>query len=154
MQGLGVRKFALHTMVASNELNESYFVETADIIFSLAADLHRELGVRFEFVNLGGGIGIPYRPEDKKPDIRTIARGIKAHYDRLIAANGLDPLMVCLECGRMITGPYGYLVTTAIHRKNIYRDYIGVDACMANLMRPALRRLSPYYRAGQRERSV
>lgn len=134
----GVKRFGLHTMVASNELNPDYFVETAELLFKLAAELKEKLGVSIEFVNLGGGIGIPYRPEQVAVDYDRIAQGIKAAYDRIVVPAGLDPLKICWECGRPITGPYGWLVTRALHQKHIYREYIGVDASMADLMRPGM----------------
>jgi diaminopimelate decarboxylase len=134
----GVRRFGLHTMIASNELDRSYFVETARMLFELARGLHDRLGIRLEFVNLGGGLGIPYRPEQSAIDLEALGEELHALYDKLIVPAGLDPLAIFMENGRMVTGPYGYLVTTAIHEKHIYRDYIGVDACMANLMRPGM----------------
>ncbi|HNY16675.1 MAG TPA: diaminopimelate decarboxylase [Treponemataceae bacterium] len=134
----GAKHFGLHTMVASNELNPDYFVETAVILFELVVELKEKLGISMEFVNMGGGIGIPYRPGQAAVDYDYVARGMKEAYDRLIAKNGLDPVRICFECGRPFTGPYGWLVTTAIHEKHIYRDYIGVDASMADLMRPGM----------------
>ena len=134
----GVKRFGIHTMVASNELNGSYFVETAEILFNLVVEISRELGISFEFVNIGGGIGIPYRPEEEPVDLEAVSRGIQASYEKIIAGNGLAPLALFMECGRMITGPYGYLVSRVRHLKHTYKDYVGLDACMANLMRPAL----------------
>jgi diaminopimelate decarboxylase len=134
----GVRRFGLHTMVASNELDRAYFVETARMLFDLARQLKEQVGVRLEFVNLGGGIGIPYRPEQSPVDLEALGQEIRALYEQMVVPAGLDPLAIYMENGRMVTGPYGYLVTTAIHEKHIYRDYIGVDACMANLMRPGM----------------
>ncbi len=134
----GVKRFGLHTMVASNELNPDYFVETAELLFTLAAELKRKEGVRIEFVDLGGGIGIPYRPGQKAVDYEYVAQRIRAAYDEIIIPAGLDPLAVAWECGRPITGPYGWLVTRALHEKHIYRDYVGVDASMADLMRPGM----------------
>ena len=134
----GVKRFGLHTMVASNELNPDYFVETAQLLFTLAVELKEKVGVSVEFVNLGGGIGIPYRPEQMAVDYDYVAQGIKAVYDKLIVPAGLDPLKICWECGRPITGPYGWLVTRVLHQKHIYREYIGVDASMADLMRPGM----------------
>lgn len=134
----GVKRFGLHTMVASNELDPDYFVDTADMLFSLVAEIHLEVGIRFEFVNLGGGFGIPYRPEQKAIDLEYVSDKIRERYEQIIVPAGLHPLKIFMESGRMITGPYGYLVARAIHRKNIYKNYIGLDACMANLMRPAL----------------
>jgi len=134
----GVQRFGLHTMVASNELNADFFVETAHMLFELAVELLNQSKVRLEFVNLGGGIGIPYRPEDKPVDLAYIGQGVKQLYDEMIKPAGLHPLAVFMENGRVITGPHGFLVTTAIHEKHIYKNYVGVDACMANLMRPGM----------------
>lgn len=133
----GVKRFGLHTMVASNELNADYFVETADILFKLAAKVHKEIGIEFDFINLGGGIGIPYRPEQEAIDINYLSAKIKERYDEIIVSAGMSPKLY-LECGRVVAGPYGYLVTKAIHAKHIYKEYIGVDSCAANLMRPAI----------------
>ena len=135
---LGVTEFGLHTMVVSNELDPAYHVETARMLFELAADILRETGVRISFVNTGGGLGIPYRPGQAPLDYDAIARDIRALYDAIVVPAGLAPLALHMECGRCITGPYGYLVTRAIRHKDTYRRYVGVDACMADLMRPAL----------------
>ena len=137
-QEKGVARFGLHTMVVSNELDITGLIGTAKIIFDLVVEIKEKLGVKVEFVDLGGGIGVPYRPEQKKVNFEALSKGIKAVYDEVIVGNGLAPIRISFECGRMVTAPYGYLVTTAIHRKDIYKHYIGVDACMANLMRPAL----------------
>ncbi|MBN2078582.1 MAG: diaminopimelate decarboxylase [Spirochaetes bacterium] len=134
----GVSRFGLHTMVASNELNPDYFVDTAEMLFDLAVEIHRDLGIRFEFVNLGGGFGIPYRPEDRAIDMEYVSSKIRGLYDDRIRSAGLHPLRVLMESGRMITGPYGYLVTRVLHRKHTYKSYLGLDASMANLMRPAI----------------
>ena len=134
----GVKRFGLHTMVASNELNEQFFVETANMLFDLVVEISKEVGITFEFVNMGGGIGIPYKPEEKKVEYSKISQGVKAAYDEKIVSAGLAPLKIYLECGRVITGPYGYLVSTAVHKKSIYKEYVGLDACMANLMRPGM----------------
>jgi len=135
---LGVKAFGLHTMVVSNELDEQYHVETARMLFELVVEIHQRLGVRITFINTGGGIGIPYRPEQKAVDYDVVARGARRHYDEIIVQAGLDPLAYTMECGRAITGPHGWLVTRAIRWKNTYRSYIGVDASMANLMRPGM----------------
>ena len=134
----GVKHFGLHTMVASNELNPSFFVDTAKLLFELCAEIQEKCGVRIEFVDLGGGLGIPYKPDQKAVDYDVVAKGIRAEYDRVVVPAGLDPLEIYWECGRPITGPYGWLVTTAIHQKHIYREYIAVDSCMADLMRPGM----------------
>jgi diaminopimelate decarboxylase len=134
----GIKRFGIHTMVASNELDAGYFVETAEILFQLIVELSRKLNIHFEFVNLGGGVGIPYRPEQKRIDLTAMSIGIKEKYENIITANGFGPLRIFMECGRYITGPYGYLVAKVLHIKNTYKKFAGLDACMANLMRPAL----------------
>ncbi|MDY5955210.1 MAG: diaminopimelate decarboxylase [Kiritimatiellia bacterium] len=134
----GVRRFGLHTMVASNELNPQYFVETARLLFDLVVELSREVGITFDFVNMGGGIGIPYKPEQTAVDLQVVSDGVRRAYEETIVRQGLPPVALYMECGRMITGPYGYLVTTVRRTKETYRHYLGMDACMADLMRPAL----------------
>lgn len=134
----GVRRFGLHTMVASNELDPEYIIDTAKMLFDLAADISRQLGIDFEFVNIGGGIGIPYRPDQKAMDLERVGAGIRAAYAEIVQGRGMKPLKLFMECGRCITGPYGYLVARVRHIKNTYRMYAGLDACMSNLMRPAL----------------
>ncbi len=134
----GVKRFGIHTMVASNELDSDYFVETADIIFDLIIEISKEVGIRFEFANLGGGIGIPYKNEHKPVDIEKVSLGIRDRYEKCIVANGLAPLKIFFESGRAITGPYGFLVSTVLHIKETYKKYAGLDSCMTNLMRPAL----------------
>ena len=134
----GVKHFGLHTMVASNELNPDFFVDTAKLLFELCAEIKEKTGVRIEFVDLGGGLGIPYRPDQKAVDYDYVADGIKKEYDRILIPAHLDPMEIYWECGRPITGPYGWLITTAIHEKHIYREYIAVDSCMADLMRPGM----------------
>lgn len=134
----GVKHFGLHTMVASNELNPDFFIDTAKLLFELCAEIKEKTGVRIEFVDLGGGLGIPYRPEQKAVDYDYVAQGIKNEYDKILIPANLDPMEIYWECGRPITGPYGWLITTAIHEKHIYREYIAVDSCMADLMRPGM----------------
>ncbi|MDP3948220.1 MAG: diaminopimelate decarboxylase [bacterium] len=138
MRDNGVKRFGLHTMVVSNELDVDALAETASMLFDIAVEVNKKLGIELEFVNLGGGVGIPYKLDQKVVDLEMLSKKIKVFYQEKIAKNGLIPLRIVMECGRMITGPYGYLVTTVIHEKHIYKEYIGVDACMANLMRPAL----------------
>ena len=134
----GVKHFGLHTMVASNELNPDFFADTAKILFELCVEIKEKCGVRIEFTDLGGGLGIPYKPDQKKVSYEEVAKKIRALYDEIIVPAGLDPLAIYWECGRPITGPYGYLVSTAIHQKHIYREYIALDSCMADLMRPGM----------------
>ncbi len=134
----GVKRFGLHTMVASNELNIEYHVETARMLFDLVADLSQELDIHFDFVNLGGGFGIPYRPDQAGLDFEALSARIHELYDRAIVRRKLAPLSIYMESGRAMTGPFGYLVTRVLHLKHTYKDYVGVDACAANLMRPAM----------------
>ncbi|MDP3764941.1 MAG: diaminopimelate decarboxylase [Nanoarchaeota archaeon] len=134
----GAKRFGMHTMIVSNELNEDYFIETARMMFELAVDVYKETGVKVEFVNLGGGMGIPYKHGQKPVSYQRIAEEMKKDYNELIVKNKLDPIKIFTECGRVITGPYGYLITKVRHIKHIYRDYVGTDASMANLMRPGM----------------
>lgn len=138
LKSKGVTRFGIHTMVASNELDPAYFVETARILFTLAAELHTALGITFDFINLGGGIGIPYRPEQQPVDLQIVSQGIQQACQEILLANGLPMPKLMFECGRMITGPAGWLVTRVRHIKQTYKNYAGLDACMADLMRPAL----------------
>ena len=138
MKAAGVKRFGLHTMVASNELDPDYIIDTAKMLYVLVGELHDRLGIDFEFINIGGGIGIPYRPDQKAMDLEYVGRGIKAAYEELVEKQGMKPISLYMECGRSITGPYGYLVSRVRHLKSTYRLYAGLDACMSNLMRPAL----------------
>ncbi|MDD3276644.1 MAG: diaminopimelate decarboxylase [Kiritimatiellales bacterium] len=130
----GVKRFGLHTMVASNELDAKYFIETAHLLFDLIKELSAELGITFEFINIGGGIGIPYKPEQEPVDLQTVGDGIRALYEKA----GFTSLDVRMECGRMVTGPFGWLVSRVLHKKNTYKQYVGLDSCMTNLMRPGM----------------
>lgn len=134
----GVKRFGLHTMVVSNELDPYSFIGTAEMLFDLIIEINQKSGVKIELVDLGGGIGIPYKPEDEIVDLDLISREIKRAYQEKIVNNNLAPLKITMELGRMITGPYGFLVSTVLHKKEIYKNYIGLDACMANLMRPGM----------------
>jgi len=134
----GVKRFGIHTMVASNELNVGYFLETADLLLDLLFEVSEKFGVTIDFINFGGGIGIPYRPDDKAVDLEAISKGIKKLYTDHVINRALKPPIILFECGRVVTGPYGCLVTHAIHEKHIYKEYIGIDASMADLMRPGL----------------
>jgi diaminopimelate decarboxylase len=134
----GARHFGLHTFIASNELNPQYFVDTARMMFDLAVESAIRTGLRMEFVNISGGIGIPYRPEESTVDLEYVSNGIRNVYEETIRGNNLHPLSLFMECGRMITGPYGYLVSRVQHIKDIYKKHVGLDACMAHLMRPGM----------------
>ena len=138
MKAAGVKRFGLHTMVASNELDPEYIIDTARLLFSLVVELREKLGIEFEFVNIGGGIGIPYKPGQEAMDLERVSKGVKQANDEILAAAGARGVKLFMECGRCVTGPYGYLVSRVIHIKNTYRLYAGLDACMSNLMRPAM----------------
>ena len=138
MKKKGVKRFGLHTMVASNELNGDYFVETARMLFMLAVRIKEEAEIELEFINMGGGIGIPYRPDETAVNLETVSSGLKELYEEIIIPAGLDPLNIVFECGRMVTGPFGYLVSQVRQIAQKYKTYVGLDACMTNLMRPAL----------------
>lgn len=134
----GVTKFGLHTMLASNELSPEAFVETAKMLLELVFEIKQKLDINMEFINLGGGMGINYRPGQQPLNLEIIAEGINKVYQQIITQNGLKDVKILTENGRFITGPHGYLVTQVIHQKHIYKEYIGVDASMANLMRPGM----------------
>ncbi|MBN2098001.1 MAG: diaminopimelate decarboxylase [Dehalococcoidia bacterium] len=134
----GSRRFGLHTFIVSNDLNPDYFVHTADMLFDLALEIQEKIGIRVEFVNMSGGVGIPYKPDQKKVDLAYVGEEICKRYEAKIRNSGLHPVSIFTECGRAITGPAGYLVSRVLHKKEIYKTHIGVDACMANLMRPGM----------------
>ena len=134
----GVKRFGLHTMVISNELRSEGLIYTAELMFKLAVEIKEKLGITLEFVNLGGGIGIPYRPEEEPVNLKEVGEGIHDLYKELMIPNGLGNTAIAMESGRAMTGPAGWLVSTVLHEKKTYKDYIGLDSCMANLMRPAL----------------
>jgi diaminopimelate decarboxylase len=138
MRDKGVARFGLHTMVVSNELSPAAIVETARMMFELAVELVTTLDIRIELINIGGGIGIPYRPDQTPVDLPALSGAIRTAYEETIVAQGLDPIQLCLECGRIMTGPYGFLVTRVRHLKTTYKRYIGLDATMADLMRPGM----------------
>ncbi len=135
---LGVKEFALHAFLASNTTDQSYYPLNAGILMQLALDLTCELNCRIFMINLSGGIGIPYRPEQDEADIDSIGKGVKSQYENTLTAHGLDGIRISSELGRYMSGPAGWLITRVIHKKDIYRHYLGVDACAADLMRPAM----------------
>ena len=120
LMGLGAKKFGLHAFLASNTTDNSYYPTLAGLLFELAAELHKELGATIDFVNLSGGVGIPYRPEQEPADIIAIGQGVKEAYERVIVPAGMHPLKIKTELGRYMTGPYGQLVTTVLHHKDTY----------------------------------
>ncbi len=133
----GVKHFYLHTMVASNELNEDYIVETARMLFTLVNEIWEKTGIRIEQIDLGGGIGIPYREEDTAISFNHLSDRIHALYEEMLPPV-LRPLRLSFECGRCITGPYGWLIAKVLHVAEKYKTYAGLDASMADLMRPAI----------------
>jgi diaminopimelate decarboxylase len=130
----GVQKFGLHTMVVSNELKTETLLATVDFLFKIASEIQAKLGIKFEFINLGGGIGVNYMPEQSAVSYQEYAQGIASLYQKY----GLKDTSIMMENGRRITGPYGYLVTKVIHQKHTHKEFVGVDATMANLMRPGM----------------
>jgi diaminopimelate decarboxylase len=137
-RNLGVRRFGLHAMVVSNELDPGSVVATARMLFALAAEIGQALGISFELINLGGGIGIPYRPEQAPVDLAAVGAGVRSAYDATFGGAALARPALAMECGRVVTGPHGYLVAAVRHLKRTYRQYAGLDATMANLMRPGM----------------
>ena len=135
---LGAKRFGLHTMVVSNELDLQAHTQTAEMLFKLVKKLKGETGIRMEFVNFGGGLGIPYLPSQSPIDLPKLSERIKQKYEEIIVANQLHPLKIVTENGRMITGPHGYLVTSVRSIKETYHRFVGVDATMADLMRPGM----------------
>ncbi len=134
---MGVKRFGIHTMLASNERNYTYMVETADMLLEIISSLHQKLHITFEFINIGGGLGIPYTPEDTPFDLAAMAGGILGSLAEFRKKHSWAPGLY-MESGRYITGPHGALVTTVINHKHTYREYVGVDASMSALMRPGM----------------
>lgn len=134
---LGARHFGLHAMVVSNELNVDSLLDTARMLFELGVLVKRELALEVEFINLGGGIGVAYRPEDTPIDLAIFGAGVRKLYDEILVPANLQP-RILMENGRAMTGPFGYLVTRVVNQKQTYKNYVGVDASMANLMRPGM----------------
>ncbi len=134
----GVENFGLHAFLASNTLTDAYYPTLAGILFRAAVEIKQKTGANVTFVNLSGGIGIPYRPEDKPNDIFEIGASVKNVFEEILVPNGMGDVALYAELGRFMTGPYGCLIATVMHEKKIYKDYIGLDACATNLMRPAM----------------
>ena len=138
MKEKGVKRFGLHTMIVSNMLDPEYLIQTANMLFELVVELSKKLDIKFEFVNLGGGIGVDYKPEDKPVDIEFVSEKIKKLYQEKIIANKFAPLRIVMECGRIITGPHGFLISKVRHVTKKYKDFVGLDSCMADFMRPGI----------------
>lgn len=134
----GVKHFGIHAFLASNTVTNEYYPMLAKILFEQAVRIHQETGAHIAFINLSGGVGIPYRPDQEPNDIHAIGEGVRKVYEEVLVPAGMGDVAIYTEMGRFMTGPYGALVTTAIHEKHTHKEYIGVDACAVNLMRPAM----------------
>lgn len=134
----GAEEFGIHAFLASNTVSNDYYPELAGILFNLAVRLQKKTGVHIKFVNLSGGVGVDYRPEQPKNDIAIIGEGVRKKFEEILVPQGMGDVEIYTELGRYMLAPYGALVATAIHEKHIYKEYIGLDACAANLMRPAM----------------
>ncbi|MBQ7486441.1 MAG: diaminopimelate decarboxylase [Clostridia bacterium] len=134
----GAKHFGIHAFLASNTLSNAYYPHLAEILFTLAVDLLKETGIRIDFINLSGGVGVAYRPDEPENDIGEIGRGVQAAYESILVPAGLGHAAILTELGRYMLASNGALVTKAIHEKHTYKEYIGVDACACNLMRPAM----------------
>lgn len=138
LKDLGAKRFGIHAFLASNTTTNAYYPTLARTLFQEAVNLKEKTGVEIAFINLSGGVGIPYRPEQEAADIAAIGEGVRQAYEEILTPAGMGDVAIYTELGRFMLGPYGHLAATAIHEKHIYKDYIGLDACAANLMRPAM----------------
>ena len=138
LKDLGAKRFGLHAFLASNTVNNAYYPTLAGILFSLAVEIKEKTGVSLSFINLSGGVGVPYKPDQEPNDIAAIGQGVKEEFEKILVPAGLSDVAIYTELGRFMLAPYGHLVTKAVHEKHIYKEYIGVDACAVNLMRPAM----------------
>ncbi len=138
LKSKGAKRFGIHAFLASNTVTNEYYPQLAGQLFELAVELQKETGAHIGFINLSGGVGIPYKPDQKGNDIREIGKGVHEQYDKILVPAGMGDVAIYTEMGRFMMAPYGALVTKAIHEKHIYKEYIGVDACAVNLMRPAM----------------
>ena len=138
LKAKGAKKFGIHAFLASNTVTNEYYPMLAKVLFEVAVKLKKETGADIEFINLSGGVGIPYKPDQEPNDIRVIGEGVRKVYEEVLVPAGMGDVALYTEMGRFMTGPYGCLVTKAIHEKHTYKEYIGCDACAVNLMRPAM----------------
>jgi len=138
LKAKGARTFGIHCFLASNTISNEYYPELAGILFRLAVELKAETGCDIRFINLSGGIGVPYRPEEEANDIALIGQGVRRKFEEILVPAGMGDVRLCSELGRFMLAPYGCLVTKVLHFKHIYKEYVGVDACAADLMRPAV----------------
>lgn len=140
MKEYGVKHFGIHAFLASNTTDNGYYPKLARILFTLAKELSQECGVHIAFVNLSGGVGIAYRPDQKENNIEIIGEGVRQAYEEILVPAGMDDVAIFTELGRFMLAPYGHLIAKVLHEKHIWKEYIGLDACAANLMRPAMYR--------------
>lgn len=138
LKAMGAKHFGIHAFLASNTISNDYYPALAGILFKLAVDLQEKTGCHIAFINLSGGVGVPYRPDQPENDILAIGEGVRKQFEEILVPAGMGEVKLFTEMGRFMLAPYGGLVTTAIHEKHTYKEYIGVDACAANLMRPAM----------------
>ena len=138
LKAMGAKRFGLHAFLASNTLSNAYYPALAGILFQLAVELERETGCDVCFIDLSGGVGVPYRPDQPANDIAAIGAGVREQFEKILVPAGMGDVALCTELGRFVLGPNGCLVTRVLHLKHTYKDYVGVDACAANLMRPAM----------------
>ena len=138
LKAKGAKKFGIHAFLASNTVTNEYYPMLAKVLFEVAVKLEKETGADIEFINLSGGVGIPYKPDQEPNDIRAIGEGVRKVYEEVLVPAGMSDVALYTEMGRFMTGPYGCLVTKAIHEKHTYKEYIGCDACAVNLMRPVM----------------
>ena len=134
----GVEAFGIHAFLVSNAVTEAYYPKLAELLFQTIVEIHQQTGVTFRFVNLSGGIGIPYRPDQAPADIQAIGEAVRQAYEAILVPNGLGDVAIYTELGRYMLAPHGYLVSRVLHLKHTHKDYVGLDACAANLMRPAM----------------
>lgn len=138
LKDYGVKHFGIHAFLASNTTDNGYYPKLASILFRLAVELSEEIGVHIAFINLSGGVGVAYRPDQKDNDIEVIGEGVRKAYEEILVPAGMDDVAIFTELGRFMLAPYGHLVAKVLHEKHIWKEYVGLDACAANLMRPAM----------------
>ena len=135
---MGAKNFGIHSCLASNTVSNEYYPVLAKILFELAVEIKEQTGIAVKYINLSGGVGVPYRPEEKENDIEVIGEGVRKVFEEVLVPNGMGDVSIFTELGRFMLAPYGCLVAKAIHEKHIYTEYIGLDACAVDLMRPAM----------------
>ena len=138
LQKLGTKHFGIHAFLASNTTTNEYYPELAAQLFRLAVRLHNATGAEFTFVNLSGGIGVDYRPEQPSCNIKVIGEGVRTRFEQIMVPAGMGDVAIFTELGRFMLAPYGHLIATVLHQKHIYREYVGLDACATDLIRPAM----------------